>query len=89
VSLAALRVEGRGFGPALTEVRFDPAARLVLGLRVWLRRWVGVEAALGLDVPFQAVDLVVDPIGVVGRTSRVWLGLGLGTVFRVKEVERN
>src|SRR6185312_5510321 len=84
-SAAALLVEGRDVSPARSSARFDPAARLVLGLRWWVSARLGVELAASVDVAFHPLDVTVDPVGVVGQTQRVWIGFGLGPVFRLRK----
>jgi hypothetical protein len=84
-SAATLLVEGRDVSPARSSARFDPAARLVLGVRCWASAWLGVELTAGVDVALHPLDVLVDPVGVVGQTPRVWIGFGLGPVFRVRK----
>jgi hypothetical protein len=84
-SAAALLVEGRDLSPARSTARFDPAARLVVGLRWWFSARLGVELAAAVDVALHPLDVLVDPVGVVGQTPRVWIGFGLGPVFRVRK----
>jgi hypothetical protein len=84
-SAAALLVEGRDLSPARSSARFDPAARLVVGLRWWVSARLGVELAAAVDVALHPLDVLVDPVGVVGQTPRVWIGFGLGPVFRVRK----
>lgn len=84
-SAAALVAEGRDVAPARTSARFDPAARIVLGLRWWFSARLGVELAASVDVALHPLDVTVDPVGVVGQTPRVWIGFGLGPVFRVRK----
>jgi hypothetical protein len=88
LALAALRIVGRDLSLAQAETRLDPEARLALGLRVWLSGRLGLEAGFTVDVSLRTVDLQVDPVGVVGQTPRVYLGFGLGPVFRVLRPER-
>ena len=85
ISLAALLVAGRDVSPARSSARFDPAARLVLGLRWWVSARLGVELAAAVDVALHPLDVLVDPVGVVGQTPRVWIGFGLGPVFRLRK----
>ena len=84
-SAATLLVEGRDVSPARSSARFDPAARLVVGLRWWVSARLGVELAAAVDVALHPLDVLVDPVGVVGQTPRVWIGFGLGPVFRVRK----
>jgi hypothetical protein len=84
-SAATLLVEGRDVAPARSSARFDPAARLVVGLRWWFSARLGVELAAAVDVALHPLDVLVDPVGVVGQTPRVWIGFGLGAVVRVRK----
>jgi hypothetical protein len=84
-SAAALVVEGRDVSPARSSARFDPAARLVVGLRWWISARLGVELAAAVDVALHPLDVLVDPVGVVGQTPRLCIGFGLGPVFRVRK----
>ena len=84
-SAAALLVEGRDVAPARSSARFDPAVRLVVGVRWWASARLGVELAAGVDVALHPLDVLVDPVGVVGQTPRVWIGFGLGPVFRLRK----
>lgn len=84
-SAATLLVEGRDVSPARSSARFDPAARLVVGLRWWFSARLGVELAAAVDIALHPLDVLVDPVGVVGQTPRVWIGFELGPVFRVRK----
>jgi hypothetical protein len=84
-SAAALLVEGRDVSPARSSARFDPAARLGFGLRWWFSARLGVELAAAVDVALHPLDVLVDPVGVVGQTPRVWIGVGMGPVFRLRK----
>jgi hypothetical protein len=88
LTAAALRIEGLGLAPSLSETRWDLAAHVVLAVRFWITRRVGIEALSGLDVSFRTINLVVDPVGVVGKTPRLWIGFGVGPVFRLRNSER-
>jgi hypothetical protein len=84
-SAATLLAEGRDVSPARSSARFDPAVRLVLGVRWWASARLGVELTAGVDVALHPLDVSVDPVGVVGQTPRIWIGFGLGPVFRVRK----
>ena len=89
LTTAALRIEGSGLAPAHADTRVDLAVHLVLAVRWWFGSRVGIEATGGLDVSSRPVDLTIDPVGMVGRTPRLWIGFGLGTVFRLRNPERD
>ena len=87
-SAALLLVEGRDVAPSRQSARFDPAARIALGLRFWATDWLGAEMVAGADIALHPLDVLVDPLGVVGQTPRWWIGFGLGPVFRLRNPER-
>jgi hypothetical protein len=55
---------------------------------VWLSPAWALEASLGADASFRTYDLLVDTVGTVGHTPRLWLSFGLGAVFRAKDSEK-
>jgi hypothetical protein len=77
---------GEGVNLAVPDqgTRFDPALRFAVILRVWFKERVAPWLAFESTVSLHPIDLLVNPMGNVGSTPRLWLSPILGLAVKLK-----
>jgi hypothetical protein len=81
LSLVPLTVRAQGIEDARAQTRIDSGARLAVAL--WLRATPRLRPFVDLHAEIfpSPHHLVVDPLGDIGTTGRLWLGAAAGLAF--------
>jgi hypothetical protein len=83
LALTVLFVRGVAIAEPQSHSRLEPGIQLQLALRIWLASRLALVAGGAALLAFQASQLAVDPVGVIGTTPRAWLCGFLGLAVRI------
>ena len=82
-ALVPLTVRGEGLDGGSQSTRLDAGVRLAVELRIRATPRLAPFVDLHAEIFPRAYQLDVDPIGTVGSTGRLWLGVSAGLSFAV------
>ena len=83
LALAILQLSAPALSGATTNARLDVGARVAPWLRIAPTRRFAVVLGLQMVVSFAPYQLVVQGLGTIATTPRLWLGGGLGLAVRL------
>lgn len=82
-ALVPLTLRGEGLDGGSQATRLDAGVRLALELRIRATPRLAPFVGLHAEIFPRAYQLDVDPLGTVGSTGRLWVGVSVGLSFAV------